>query len=63
MAYPYMSMVDKKTILKARLFRFYIHVIQSAIFWLIVGFIISTISMSYLMVNTLSEIDKIMVCK
>ncbi len=48
---------------KVRLLRFYLQVIQSAIFWLIVGFIISTISMSYLMVNTLTEIDKIMVCK
>jgi hypothetical protein len=63
MSYPQMTMQEKKKLLKLLAFRFYMHVIQSAIFWMIVGFIISTISMSYLMVNTLSEIDKIMVCK
>jgi hypothetical protein len=56
-------MVDKKSILKARLFRFYMHVIQSAIFWVFVGVLISTISNVYVLTEALTQIDKIMVCK
>lgn len=48
-----------KKLLKCGIYRLF----ESAIFWMFIGFIISTISLTYVLTDTFKQIDKIMVCK
>lgn len=63
MDYQSLSIQDKKRLLKENAFRFYFHVINSAIFWMIIGFVVSTLMMNSVLITTFNQIDKLMVCK
>lgn len=63
MAYQTLTMDEKKRMLKARVYRFYMHVIQSAIFWMLIGFVVSTLMMNSVLVTVFTQFGELAVCR
>lgn len=48
---------------KKMLIRRFFIILENAVFWVIIGFAVSTISLTYVLTDAFKQIDKIMVCK
>lgn len=63
MHYPVNTLDDKKLLLKLRSRRLARCIIESAVFWLVIGLFIGMCITGYAVTDALNQVDKIMVCK
>lgn len=63
MQFELLTVDQKKAILKLRARRLVRSIIESAVFWLVIGLFIGMCITGYAVTDALNQVDKIMVCK
>lgn len=63
MHYPVNTLDNKKMLLKLRLLRILDNLFGSSMFWFLIGYLVSTVTMFLLITDVFQQLDKIMVCK